>query len=238
MEGEPQCKGKIRVGRIPWDVGETLTQFSGNWLAFDPAECAIVARPSQPGPCPALSGVPCELITLIDSIPEEQRDSMPGGALYVKDKRGRTVRLTVEHGEVRIQWPHLDYSCVQELPAESALQAPGARSATVRGWARFAGSPARAAELREFAERFGGLYPEEDIPSECPSDVVYVEFKNIEAAPGELIARMQELAEPRASLQAEMEVAIQAAGAAGRDLRVCIRDGLVQVLRPAFRNED
>lgn len=238
MEGEPECKGKIRVGPIPWEVSEILTQFSGGWLAFDPAECAIVARPGHPGRCPALSGVPCELITLIDSIPQEQRDSMPGGALYVKDKHGRTVRLTVEHGEVRIRWPHLDYSRAQALPAASFLQAPGSRNAKVRGWARFAGAPARATELREFAERFGGLYPEEDIPSECPSDMVYVEFQDVTEPPDELIARMQELAEPRESLQAEMELAIPAPGGRGRDLRICIRDGQVQVLRPALWSED
>ncbi len=238
MEGEMQCKGKIKVGPIPWELSESLAQFPGNWLAYDPAESAIVARRGRPGPCPALSGVPCELLTLIASIPQKQRDSMPGGALYMKDERGQEVRLTVQHGEVRIQWPHPDYARARPVPAESALQEAAAPGARLRGWARFAGAPARAAELRQFAERFAGLYPAEDIPSECPSDVVYVEFRDVETAPGELVAAMQELAEPRESLQAEIEIRIPAQGTPGRELRVCIRDGHLEVVRPALWSED
>jgi hypothetical protein len=237
MEGELECKGKVKVGQVPWDISERLTQFSGNWLEFDPAESAIVVRHTQPGTCPALSGVPCELITIIDSIPQQHRDCMPGGALYVKDRQGQAVRLVVEHGEVRVQWPHLDYSRAVPVTPEVAMQAMSPSTARVRGWARFAGSPAKAAQLQDFVDRFEGLYPEGDMPSECQSDMVYVEFRDVNVGPDELIAKLKELAEPHESLQAEMEVGSFVAGATDQDFRICIRDGRVQMLRPALWSE-
>lgn len=238
MQGELECKGKIRVGTLPWDVSERLSQFSGNWLEFDPAEGAIVLRHTQPGTCPALSGVPCELITIIDSIPQQQRDSMPGGALYVKDKQGQVVRLTVEHGEVRVQWPHLDYTRAKAVSAEAAMQDLNPSKARVRGWSRFAGSESKAGQLQDFVDRFEGLYPEGDMPSECRSNMVYVEFKDVNVGPEELIAKLRDMAEPPESLQAELEVGSFETGAHDQDFRVCIRDGRVQVLRPALWDED
>jgi len=233
MEGELECKGKVRVGKLPWEVGERLAQFSGNWLEYDPKENAIVVRHAQPGTCPALSGVPCELVTIIDSIPQTHRDSMPGGALFVKDRQGQVVRLFVEHGEVRIQWPHLDYA--RAVPA--AMRNLNASTARVRGWARFAGSSSKAVTLQEFVDRFEGLYPEGDMPSECRSDMVYVEFKDVNVGPEELISKLRDLAEPHESLNAELEVGSFMPGATEHDFRVCIRNGQVQVLRPALWSE-
>jgi len=146
------------------------------------------------------------------------------------------VRLAVERGEVRIQWPHLDYSRAMSVMPASALQTLSPSAARIKGWARFAGSHANAARLRDFADRFEGLYPEADLPSECPSDMVYVEFKDVNVGPEDLIARLRELAEPLESLNAELEVGSSLEGAT-EELRVCIRDGAVQVLRPALWNE-
>ena len=95
MQGELQCKGMIRLGPVTWEVSERLSQVTGNWLEYAPEENAIVVRHAQPGGCPALAGVPCELIGLIDSIPPEQRDAIPGGVLYIKDGAGQVVRLLV-----------------------------------------------------------------------------------------------------------------------------------------------
>jgi hypothetical protein len=211
-----------------------LSQIAGNWLEFDPEESAIAVRRALPGGCPALAGVPCELIGLIDSIPQKQRDSMPGGVLFIEDGKGQIVRLVVEHGEVRIQWPHLDYSQGEPVSTESVLSAIDENTACINGWARFAGSSERSGELQTFADRFGGLYPEDDMPSECQSDMLYVEFKDANVGPEELLTEMQELAEPPESLQAELEVSSLVPGAVEHDFRLCIRNGRVQATRPSL----
>jgi len=234
MEGELECTGKIRIGALPPEIAEKLSRFSGSWLEYDPGEKAIMVRHTQPGTCPALSGVPCELITIVDAIPQQYRDCMPGGALFIKDRQGMVVRLSVEHGEVRVQWPHLDYSRAEAADMETVLRGINPSTARIRGWARFAGAAAQAEELRAFVDRFEGLYPEGDMPSECRSDMVYVEFKDVNVGPEELIGKLRELSNPQDSLNAELEVGTFRGDVTEQNFRVCIRSGRIQVLRPAL----
>jgi hypothetical protein len=170
----------------------------------------------------------------MDSIPLDLRDSMPGGTLYVKDRSGQLLRLLVTRGEVRIQWPHLDYSRPTATDFESALASLNPREACVRGWARFAGSPERATELQAFVDQFEGLYPEGDIPSECEQNLVFLQFKGVNVGPSELVAKLVELAHPSESLQAEMDVSSFAPGSLDRCFRIRIADGRVGVLRPSL----
>ena len=231
MQGVLECHGQIRFGSLPWEISEYLAQFRGNWLEFLPDANAIIFRRTQPAGCPALTGVPCELITLIDSIPPEYRDSMPGGELSLKDQRDRVLRLLVKQGEVRIKWPQ--ESCFQTVPVsfESAIKDVDPSKVRVKGWARFAGSSTRRGELRAFVDRFGGLYPEDDMPSECEQNVVYVRFKDARVDPQELIAKLQDLADPLDSLQADLEIGSSGQGPVDQDLRIQIVDGRVETTR-------
>ena len=110
MQGELVCEGKIRLAPSRGKQSQRVAQFSRNWLQYAPGENALVARQPQPSGCPAFTAVPCELISLIYSIPSELRNSMPGGCLYIKDRQGDVVRVVVERGEVRVQWPNRDYA--------------------------------------------------------------------------------------------------------------------------------
>jgi hypothetical protein len=233
MQGELECEGKIRFGSLPWDVSERLAQFTGNWLEFAPEENAIIVRHVQPVGCPAMSGVPCELISMIDAVPPDHREKMPGGALYVKDRSGQILRIVVERGEVRIQWPHLDYVHSTCMPVE-AIDEANPREACVKGWARFSGAQQQAERLQEFVDQFEGLYPEGDMPSECEQNTVYVRFKDVNVGPRELLSKMKELADPPQSLQAELDVSSFAPGSLDRNFRIRVRDGAVDVLRPAL----
>jgi hypothetical protein len=233
MQGELECEGKIRFGSLPWDVSERLAQFTGNWLEFAPEENAIIVRHVQPVGCPAMSGVPCELISMIDAVPSGHRESMPGGALYVKDRSGQVLRIVVERGEVRIQWPHLDYAKSTLIPVE-AIEEANPREACIRGWARFSGSPQLAEKLQAFVDRFEGLYPEGDMPSECEQNTVFVKFKDVNVGPKELLSKMKELAETPESLQAELDVSSFAPGSLDSNFRIRVRDGAVEVLRPSL----
>jgi hypothetical protein len=235
MEDMTEYQGEIRLGSIPWEVAERLVQFRGNWLEFIPQANAIVFRRVQPMGCPALTGVPCELITMIDSIPPEFRDSMPGGELSMKDQRDRMIRCVVRKGEIRIRWPQ--ESCLQTVAVsfESAAQVVDPARARVTGWARFAGASARGGDLRAFVDRFGGLYPAEDMPSECEQNVVYVRFKDSCVAPGELIACLQDLADPLDSLQAELEVDPSGSHSHSRAFTIRILDGRMETAMPALQ---
>ena len=238
MQLEIECEGKIRCGPLPWEVSERLAQISGNWLEFAPDEDAIVVRHAQPAGCPAMSGVPCELITILDALPAEHRARMPGGTMFVRDRSGLVLRLLVQEGELRIQWPQLDYSRATDVAPESVLCEINPSQARIRGWARFAGSPDRAEELQAFVDRFEGLYPEGDMPSECDQNSVFVRFRDVNVGPGELVAKLKELAAAPESLNAELDVSSFVPGSLDRSFRIRIKDGSVQALRPALWKQE
>ena len=234
MQFEIECEGKIRCGSLPWEVSERLAQLSGNWLEFSPEEGAIVVRHVQPVGCPAMSGVPCELISILDSIPSDHREKMPGGTLYVRDKNGQVLRLLVKGGELLIQWPHLNYAHSKPEAADTVLDSINPREARVCGWARFAGSPERAKELVAFVDRFEGLYPEGDMPSECEQNLVSVRFRDVNVGPRELVYKLETLADIRESLEAELDVSSFAPGAMDRSFRIRIERGRIHALRPSL----
>ncbi len=231
MQGDLQCDGQIRFGPIPWETSEKLAQFAGNWLQYAPGENAVVVRQPQPIGCPAFTAVPCELLSLMYSIPPDLREFMPGGCLHIRDRRGEVLRIVVERGELRVQWPNTDNTQAVIVPVEAALKELNPKTARVTGWARFAGACEKAGELRTFVEQFEGLYPEGDLPSECEQNLVYVKFKSVNVGPGELIAKLQQLSESQESLQADLNVTSFAADSPSAGVRINIRDGQVSAMR-------
>jgi len=234
MYGDLECEGQVRLGDLPWEVSERLAQFSGNWLEFTPQENTIVVRKSLPVGCPASTAVSCELITMLESLTPDLRRAMPGGEIFVRAQGGRVMRFAVEKGEIHIQWPGQDYSRATRVAPESLLTSLGAGEARITGWARFAGAGSRAAEIEAFVEQFGGLYPEGDIPSECEQNIAYVPFKSVRVDADELLSRLQRLAAPIESLQAELDVACAAPRSEDREFRILIRNGRVEALRPSL----
>ena len=232
MKGDLECEGSVRLGPLPWDVSERLAAFSGNWLEFSAADNTIKVRKSVPIGCPATTAVSCELITMLECLPAEAREAIPGGEIFVRGPGGRIMRFAVQDGEIHIQWPSEDYSKPISVPPEMVLNTLGASQARINGWARFAGS--RTSDIRRFTERFGGLYPEGDMPSECVQNVAYVPFKNVSVDPEELISRLRQLAEPPESLQAEIDVTSSAPKSEDRDFRILVRNGEVTALRPTL----
>jgi hypothetical protein len=234
IQGDLSCEGLIRFGPLPWDTTEQLAQFPGNWLRYAPGENAIIAKSPQPALCPAFTAVACELISMMNSIPEEQRASMPGGSLYIRGNEGDVLRILVERGEVRLQWPHRNYAQPVSVTPDSVLQSLDPGKTTVRGWARFAGSCERASELEEFVNRFGGLYPEGELPSECQQNLVFVRFKDVRIGIPELLDKLRQLSETQDSLQAELDVWPTGEESARRVFRILIRDGEISTLRPSL----
>jgi hypothetical protein len=236
IEETAECEGKIKLGPIPWEISERLAQTTANWLEFVAKENAIVIKETHLEGCPVLTGIPCELINLLGAIPPEHRENMPGGELYLRDANGQMLRLQVENGEVRIQWPRLDYSRSRPVSPEQVFKDAGEGVTRVKGWARFAGSLKQAEVLRSFVERFGGLYPEGDIPSECEQHVVSIRFKDARVTPQELVRDMKALAFPIDSLQAELDVTCASEKQVEENFRIRIRDGVIEALKPCGWN--
>lgn len=234
MKDEPECEGSIKFGPLPWEIGERLAQFNGNWLEYAPAENALVVRKAEPTGCPAISGVPCEIINAIDALPHEHRMAMPGGVFYVRDRGGQIMRVLVERGEVRIQWPCQDFSKPVSVPPESVLGSMNPGEARINGWARFAGACTKSADIGALIERFGGIFPEADLPSEGEQNVALVKFKGADISPDELVNLLRRLADPPESLQAELEVKSFAPRPQGREFRLYIRSGKIEAIRPAI----
>ncbi len=237
MKGEQECEGSIKFGSLPWDINERLAQFVGNWLEFSSKENALVVRKAEPIGCPAISGVPCEIINMIDSLPAEHRKAMPGGVFYVKDHGGQVMRVMVEKGEVRIQWPYQDYSKPVSVPPLSVMSSMDAKEARISGWARFAGPQAKTGEIQKLIERFSGIYPENDIPSESRQDLALLKFKSAAIAPADLVDQLRALAEPGESLQAELDVKSYSPHPEDRDFRIFIRNGKLETVRPSIWNQ-
>jgi hypothetical protein len=232
MQGELECEGRIRFGSLPWEIGERLTAMSGNWLRYSPEDNALIVNHELPAGCPAITGVCCELISFIGTVPVDYRGAMPGGTLLVRDNNGPLLRLVVAKGEVRIQWPECDFANPEESTLEDFLRESGSTEARVRGWARFVGKPSAAADIHKLVDRVGGIFPEGDLPSECEQHLAYVEFKDTLDSPRELLACLEEMAEP-GSLNSQLDVRHYSALMGDREFRIVIEGGTPRLLRPS-----
>jgi len=238
MQSDLECQGKIALGRLPEEAVKRLSRFAGNWLEFDPSDSAVVVRHVQPTGCPAMSGIPCELITLLDYLPAEVRDTVPGGELFIVGRETeQLVRLRVERGEVRIQWAHPDYSTAVTITLPQAMQDFNPRTGRVNGQARFSGPPSSASLLESFIDRFEGLYPEGDLTIHREGPSCSVRFQDVNVGPQELIGRLKEIADPADSLEADLDVSSFAHRAIDRRFRIVLRKGQIQVLKPSLWRE-
>ena len=234
MSGEPDCDGRIEIGPVPEAVLGGLMRFQGNWFEYVPEENATVVRHVQPSACPAISAVPCELIALMDCIPSAHRAAMPGGEFRVKDADGRTLRLVVERGDIRVQWPNPDYSRAVAVPAATLMEGLNPQAARVCGRARFRGAADSAARLQAFVDAFEGLYPEGNLQVCTGSGGTEVAFQDVNVGPCELLARLQELADPPESLEAELDVGSFGQSPLEAGFRILVCQGRAQALRPSL----
>jgi hypothetical protein len=238
MQADLECQGKVALGRLPEEVAKQLSRFSGNWLEFDTCENAIVVRHVQPTGCPAMSGIPCELIAILDLLPVSVRDAVPGGDLYIIGREtDQLVRLRVARGEMRIQWIHPDYSASDTITFDEAMEDFNPRTGRINGVARFGGSSSTAMALETFIDQFEGLYPEGDISITEEGPICRARFSDVNMGPQELVGKLQEITDPADSLEADLDVSSFAHRAIDRRFRIVIRKGQVQVLKPSLWRE-
>jgi len=61
-----------------------------------------------------------------------------------------------------------------------------------------------------------------------------VQFHDVNVGPCELLAKLQELADPLASLEAELDISSFAPGSSDANFRILVRHGQTQALRPSL----
>jgi len=232
-----ECSGEIALGELGEASRARLAEFSGEWLEYDGRSGRIVVRHVQPGGAPALSAVPAELIAMLEALDADERERMRGGTLVVRDRDGILLRLVVEPGEIRIQWPHEDWSQAAEVPVNEALALVEPVSARVSGTIRFHAPAGARARLVEFVEGFEGLYPDGDLRLDREGTAVQVEFRGINVGPEELLARLRELADPADSLEGDLKVSSFSPHALERDFRLRLRGGEIRAERPSLWRE-
>jgi len=232
-----ECSGEVALGELAVESRERLVAFAGEWLEFDAGAGRIVVRHVQPGGAPALSAVPAELIAMLETLAPGERERLRGGALVVRDRSGILLRLVVEPGEVRIQWPHEDWSHATEVPLDQALAQIEAVSARISGTLRFEAAAGARAKLVDFIETFEGLYPDGDLRLDRDGSTVRVELRGVNVGPEELLAKLRELAEPPASLEGDLKVGSFSAHALEREFRLQLRAGEARAERPSLWRE-
>jgi len=233
-----ECSGEIAVGELGPATRERLAQLGGEWLEYDPrAAGRVVVRHVQPGGAPAVQAVPAELIAILETLAPDERERVRGGTLVVRDRTGVALRLAVDAGEIRIQWPREDWTHAVEVPVAQALAAVEPAAARVSGALRFSAPPGARAELAEFVERFEGLYPDGDLRLDRDGSEVRVELRGINVGPGELLAKVRQLAQPPQSLAGALEIGSYVPNAVERDFRLTIAAGEARAERPALWRE-
>jgi len=159
---------------------------------------------------------------------------MPGGTLVVRDREGLVLRLVVEQGEIRVQWPREDWDHAEAIDLETMFRSVEAVSARVTGTLRFAAAEGAEKALAELVEGFEGLYPEGDLRLSRRGEVVRAELDGVNVGPEELLSRLRELAQPEDSIEGDLEVGSFAPHAIERDFRLELRGGQIRALRPAL----
>jgi hypothetical protein len=215
-----------------------LTAFTGEWLEYSPEEEAVVVRHIQPGGSPALTAVPAELIAMLDLLGPDEREEAVGGTLVVRERDRLVLRLMVERGEIRIQWPHEDWGRAQTVDVDHVFRNVDPVSARISGTARLQAHSGAELDLVALIDSFEGLYPEGDLRVTRDGPWLDVEILGVNVGPEELVRELRALADPLDTLEAELEIGSFAPQSFERDFRIELRGGETRAVSPALWPEN
>jgi hypothetical protein len=231
---ELECEGRIRLASLLPGTAERLATIAGEWLEFSPEERALLVRHVQPGGRPAICAVPAELVELLGALSPAEREAISGGELLVHDRTGVVLRLRVERGDLRVEWPREDWSRTSPVGLDAALRGADPFAARVSGSVRFTAPQGAEDRLVEFIGRYEGLYPEGDLRVERQGETVLVELREVNVGPDELLATLRGLAQPATSLAGGLEVGSFVPHSLERDFRLQLEAGEARAERPSL----
>lgn len=231
---EFECAGKVRLGAVSSATEQALARLGGEWLEYSLDEGAVVVCHVQPDGPPALSTVPAELIAILDVLDPAERQAIPGGAMMLSDRNGILLRLVVEGGEIRIQWPREDWSKAIPIDVDAALSSADPFSARISGTARLSAPDGAETRLATWVDGFEGLYPAGELEVTRDGPVARVELRAVNVGPAQLLEWLHHLAQPAESLEAELDIGSFVPHAGDRDFRLTVHGGVVRAVRPSL----
>lgn len=232
VKAEFECAGRVELGPLSALTESRLLNLGGEWLEYSPEECAVVVRHVQPDGTPAVTAVPSELIAIIDALLPAERDTLPGGSIVMREPGGATLRLVVERGDIRIQWPREDWTHAVPVEVDPMLRAIDPFHARISGQATFVGAEGAERRLVDRVDGFEGLYPADDLEVVREGTTVRATLRSVNVGPSHLLAWLRELAHPVESLEADLDVGAFGHHAQGSAFRLTVRGGVATAVRP------
>lgn len=232
VKAEFECVGRVELGALSAQTESRLLRLGGEWLEFSPEERAVVVRHVQPDGTPAVTAVPSELIAIIDALLPAERDALPGGTIVMREPGGATLRLVVERGDIRIQWPSEDWTHAVPVEVDQMLRTVDPFHARVSGKLSFTGAKGADARLVDLVDGFEGLYPADDLDVVAEGSTVRATLRGVNVGPSHLLGWLRELAQPVESLEADLDIGAFGHHAQGSGFRLTVRGGVATAVRP------
>jgi hypothetical protein len=234
------CTGTIELGTLSETTRRQLEQVEAVWLDFSADPPALVVRHVQPDDRPPLREIGGELLDFLSAIPEAERKTVPGGALYYLDeKTGEYVRLRVwPGGFLTVAWAAPDYGRAQrESYRGQAVPLVPEFYQRLNGVVRLRARPNGEENIRAVVERAVGLYPLGDFTMSTAGSQTELRLRDVNTSVVSLLQVLRVVAEPASSLEGEIDLTSFRPGDLEDYARFVLRGGEIWVLRPALWQE-
>jgi len=234
------CTGTIELGTLSETTRRQLEQVEAVWLDFSGDPSALVVRHVQPDDRPPLREIAGELLDFLSAIPEAERKTVPGGALYYLDeKTGEYVRLKVwPGGFLAVAWAAPDYGRAQrESYRGQAVPLVPEFYQRLNGVVRLRARPKGEENIRAVVERAVGLYPLGDFTLTTAEGQTELRLCDVNTSVVSLLQVLRVVAEPASSLEGEIDLTSFRPGDLEDYARFVLRGGEIWLLRPALWQE-
>ena len=230
------CTGRIDLGNLSRETQAKLEQVRATWLEFTPEPPSLVVRHVQPDAASALREIAGELLEFMGQLPEAERRSVLGGALYYLDEQtGHCLRLRVASGgNLTVSWAHPNYYgarrvLYQDQPTPVVFE-PYQR---LNGSVALKAAPGAVEQIRAAIERPAGLSPQGDYTLHLIRDVVGLRLRDVNSSAISLVETLRKLAAP-GSLDGHIDVSSFRTGDLDDYCRFVFKDAQVWLVRPSL----
>jgi len=234
------CTGSVDLGKVSGATARRLEQVQAVWLDFSADPAALVVRYVQPDDRPPLREIAGELLDFLNAIPEAERKTVRGGALYcLNEETGEYVRLKVwPGGFLTVAWAAPDYERAREEPYRGqAVPLVFDFYQRLNGVVRLRTRPKGGENIRAVVERSVGLYPLGDFAISDAGGQIELRLRDVNSSVVSLLQVLRVVAEPASSLEGEIDVSSFRPGDLENYARFVFRSGEIWLLRPALWQE-
>jgi hypothetical protein len=234
------CTGSVELGSVSKATVRRLEQVQAVWLDFSADPPALVVRHVQPDSQVPLREITGELLDFLNAIPEAERKTVGGGALYcLNEETGEYVRLKVwPGGFITVAWATPDYTRAQrEVYRGQAVPLVCDFYQCLNGVVRLRTGPKGEENIRAVVERAVGLYPLGDFAIDSVGGQIELQLRDVNSSVVSLLQVLRVVAEPASSLEGEIDVSSFRPGDLEDYARFVLRSGESWLLRPALWQE-